>query len=278
MDTLMVVALSAIVALAGVVFGGKVQRTARFIYPYDFMTISMCVIIGVLCVIPMPIDNYWYFPFLGGYLVGYLIVGRTSYVMVAKESLGYQLLESEPWVIYTKGESQFIQDQSNRALFTRIMFGIEHEVISNGAMEANWTFRNHYPLFPIFIRKTLRTEWYQTSTEKIRVNRFITVNKRTTTVYEAYGNMVTKAQLIQDETALRELQRQNVTLVKEVRELQREQGPALAEAAMRLEQMVDKTTPQNRMYRVISDLRDIRPTKEAKINGTTEDETVVPES
>ena len=254
MDTMLIVLLSAVVALIGVTFGGKIQKTARFIYPVDFMTLSLIVIAFVVCISGyMPIDCFWLLPFFAGYIVGYLIVGRTVYVMVTSESLGQTFFQGEAWVTYNMNDKIYIQDQNNRALFNRLVFHVHHELIVDGPFEPNWNMSIKFPLFPLFKVPFIRTEWYRTTCETVKASRFHHYRQFKTEAYIVYANQVSKAQLLQDENALEDLQNQNTELVFEVSDLKRAQGPKLTECAMRtIIKATDKTKP-NRMYTLLEE-------------------------
>lgn len=247
-----VIGISTAIALAGVVAGAKVQRVAKFIYPYDALTLTIagfCIadtIAGML-----PTDKFWYLPLLLGYATGYLVVGRTGYTMVQTVSLGDKVMDCEPWVFWQEDGRTYTQEQTNRALLRRLLFGIKHEVVSNTPLDKEWTVNVKVPMFPLITKPTVMAEDVVTSWSPVRVFWRFTSKRYVTEITMAYAGMVTKAQLSQDERFLQVMQRQNTDLVAEVHELTSQQGPKLMEMALRLEHEIDSKAPVNRMYDLI---------------------------
>lgn len=244
--------ISTIIAIVGVFIGSRVQRVCKFIYPIDGFTIGLMAVMGVDTVASIaPWDKFWYLPLLFGYVTGYLVVGRTAYIMVWNTSLSGKYVDMQPWVIWTENGSTYLQEQTNRALFSRLLLGLRHEIISNTPLETDWIVDAKYPLFPLFSRPTAIVEEIRTAYVRVRVLRWFEVKRYTTQVTVAYAGMVSKMQLAQDERALQDMQRQNTELIGKVHELTSQQGPMLMEMALRLEQEVESTRPVNRMYDLI---------------------------
>lgn len=265
MDLLTVIAVSTAVALGGVLVGAKVQKAARFIYPVDLMTIGIIAVMMADAMIRIaPWDPYWYLPFGLGYAVGYLVVGRTSYVMVWETSLANKRVQMHPWVLWEESGRTYIQEQTQRALLRRLICGVKHEVISDVPLDTQWVVEAKYPLFPEFVRPTVVVESIDTNWSmehwfwKFGVRRYVT------TVDVAYAGTVSKMQLAQDEMFLRVLQRQNAQLVSELRDFQARQGPALMEMVLRMEQGIEGTSPVNRMYDLIN-IQRARPKKKEPV-------------
>ena len=267
-----IIALSTVVALVGVVFGAKVQKAVKFIYPFDLITWSLCTIClmdyALYKAIPgpglFPIDKFWYLPLLLGYATGYLVVGRTSYVMVQTISLANKTMTSDPWVIWERDGQIYTQEQSNLALIRRIFFGIRHEIITNSPMDEDWTVTVDIPLFPLISKRTVMAEDVVSTWVPVRIFWRFYVKKWTTYITLAYGGMVSKAQLAHDEKFLYEMQKQNTNLVAAVHELRSEQGPMLMEMALKLEQKIVSTAPVNRMFSLIKRKPEVK-------NGSSEE-------
>ena len=244
--------ISTAVAILGVIIGAKVQKACRFIYPMDAITISVSLFILTDSIVSItPIDPFWYLPFIAGYVAGYLVVGRTSYVMVWTMSLAAKHVDMNPWVTWTENGRTFLQEQSNRALFRRILFGVKHEIVSDVPLDSDWVVDAKYPLFPLFSRPTVVAENVVTTASKVHLFWRFHALSYTTHVSVAYAGSVSKMQLTQDEQALRMMQEQNTDLINTVHELTSQQGPMLMEMALRLEQEITSTTPANRMYELV---------------------------
>ena len=244
--------VSTIIAVVGVFIGSRVQRMCRFIYPIDGFTVGLLVAMAADTIaILAPWDKFWYLPLILGYAAGYLVVGRTAYIMVWTTSLSGKYVDMRPWVIWTENGSTYLQEQTNRALFSRLLFGVKHEIVSNVPLETDWIVDAKYPLFPQFSRPTAIAEEIRTSYVRVRVLRWFEIRKYTTHVAVAYAGTVSKMQLAQDERALKDMQRQNTELIGKVHELTSQQGPMLMEMALRLEQEIGSSRPVNRMYDLI---------------------------
>ncbi len=153
MELVMTIGLSTLVALIGVVIGARVQRVAKFIYPTDFMTLLICG----FCILDysfqlIPFDKYWYLPLLFGYGTGYLVVGRTSYIMIQTMSLANKIITTDPWVIWEDEGRMFTQEQKNIALLRRLFFNVRHEVVSNSPLNDDWTVMMKVPMLPLINR------------------------------------------------------------------------------------------------------------------------------
>ena len=252
MDAVEVVVLSTVVALVGVVVGAKVQRMARFIYPTDVFTIAVVAWILADTVFSVSgLDPFWYLPFLLGYVVGYLIVGRTSYIMVWETELGDKRVTMRPWVVWSEGGCSYLQIQSNRALLRRLVFGVKHDVVANGPLNADWQIVSKYPMFPVFDRPAVVAENVVTNFEPVHAFWKFKTRHYVTEMDIAYGSVVSKIQLAQDEQALTSMQRLNNDLTSEVHELRARQGPMLMQMALDLLQKIDKTKPVNCAYDLV---------------------------
>lgn len=252
MDLWTTIALSTVIALAGVVVGAKVQKVVKFIYPYDLVTLSLCAFCLLDYVIGfLPLDKFWYLPLLFGYATGYLVVGRTSYVMIQTISLANKTMSSDPWVMWEEDGRIYTQEQGNRALLRRLIFGIKHEILSNSPIDEDWTVMVKIPLFPLISKSTVMAEEVMTTWVPEKIFWKFSLKRYTTNITLAYGGMVSKAQLALDEVFLQEMQKQNTSLVAAVHELRSEQGPMLMEMALKLEQKIVSTAPVNRMFSLI---------------------------
>lgn len=249
---LSLIAWATVIALIGVVVGAKVQRTAKFIYPYDALTliiVGFCFLDSVMRFFSF--EKFWYLPFLFGYATGYLVVGRTSYIMVETISLANKTMTSDPWVMWEEEGVTYTQKQSNVALLRRLILGVKHRVVSNAPFDEDWIVTTKIPMLPLISKPTVMAEEVTTDWVPTHVFWKFHTKQYTTEITLAYGGMVSKAQLALDERYLQQMQQQNTDLVAEVHELRGQQGPLLMEMSLRLDQKVIAMSPQNRMYNLI---------------------------
>lgn len=228
MDIVSTIILVTSVVVAGVLFGALVQRKTYFLYPVDIFTVLMVVFVliqvaagaeGPLSVVSIGVDVYWYLPLLLGYVAGYIVSGRTRYIMIRSFNPD-KLTVGEHWVVYTRDGRTYRQEQSNRELLKRLLFGVEHEVVSNADLVPDWDDVTTYPLFPTFRKKFLMAEWWETyeippeKKQKYvrRLNATVEVEPRfymrryVTSVRVARGSMVSRIDLIHDAKALDRMQ------------------------------------------------------------------------
>lgn len=222
------IVMTTMVVVLGVAMGAVVQRKTYFLYPVDAFTMILAAFIAVQVlaqyVPPMHVafigvDSYWYVPLAIGYIAGYVVSGRTRYIMIRcfnpdKTTLG------EHWILYTHDGRTYRQEQSNRELFKRLLFGVEHEVVSNADLVPDWDDVTSYPLFPEFRKKFLMAEWWETyelppekrSKFVRRLNAVVEVEPKlylrryVTSVRVARGSMVSRMDLVHDAKALDRMQ------------------------------------------------------------------------
>ena len=222
------IVLTTMVVVLGVAMGAAVQKKTYFLYPVDAFTLLLFFFVGVqilaqylppLSVAYIGVDAYWYVPLVIGYIAGYIVSGRTRYIMIRcfnpdKSTYG------EHWILYTKDGRTYRQEQSNRELFKRLLFHVEHEVVSNADLVPDWDDVTSYPLFPEFRKKFLMAEWWETyeippeKKQKYvrRLNATIEVEPRfymrryVTSVRVARGSMVSRMDLVHDAKALDRMQ------------------------------------------------------------------------
>ena len=249
MDTVALIVLCTLVAMAGVVIGSSVQKQARFILPVDFITIAILLFAAADALIQfMPYDMFWYVPFLIGYCVGYLVVGLTTYTMVFRFDIarGKKHFSMMPVVFYEHDGRVFIQEQRNIPLLRRFLTGIEHEVESNVPIVDDWTSECKYPMFPLLRADVLFVESMRETT-KVSEVRGRQKRHPVTEITVAYGSSATTAQLILDVGYLNDMQRQNVRLLDRIHQLEAEQGSKLLEMALQTAQDMECQSPENRM-------------------------------
>lgn len=200
-------AITACLMAVSMVLGALIQRTVRFIWPTDFVTISMLVLI-VMQIIGIPsglvipgIDPIWWIPFLVGYMIGYIVIGRTKYVMVRRIT-DDKSFETLPWVLYYVDGKPYLQEQTNKALLKRLLFGITHPVLCPVAIEPDYDDKTKYPGFPAFERKMVCVQKYETYEVKPSKEGRFYLKRYATEVVLAYGSTVSRFDIHRDVKAL----------------------------------------------------------------------------
>lgn len=141
---------------AGAFFlGVRVQSTVHFIWPKDVFSLliySVCIIDLVVIRGFIDINAYeiWFWlPIIAAYLIGFVFSSNGCYIMLATPILSTQKISVSYIVPYWVEDEQYIQEQKNKALLKRLIFGIEHKIICNIRLEPNWEFTLKHPYFPI---------------------------------------------------------------------------------------------------------------------------------
>ncbi len=202
-----VLMITAALMAAAMVLGAVVQRTVRFIWPTDFVTITIVAFIliqlfrwPVFLVIP-GIDSMWWIPIIIGYFIGYIVIGRTKYVMVRRIT-DDKAFETVPWVLYHIDGKPHLQEQTNKALIKRLFFGIHHPILSPLALEPDYDDKTKYPGFPLFERKMVCVESWHTYEMMDEDKSRFKFKRYATEVKLAYGSAVSKYELLRNLSAL----------------------------------------------------------------------------
>ncbi len=269
--------ISSACALGGVFIGAAVQKTAKFLYPYDWMTITILIAIVIDLIGNFTgFEQIWYVPFLLGYFVGYLIVGRTRYTMVMDISIVSKTMRMYPWVTYQHEGRLCIQEQTNRALLRRQLAGVRHEIVSldGVAMNTDWTSDSKYPMFPKFEKNLLVLEDQNVGYRLVPIFWKVNARQYVTTIRVAYGSTASKLELMESANVLHDQQTTIVGLLDEVNKLKTALGPQLMEMAMRINHKAVAKSPENRMYNIIrkeaTSHENLTPLKEVRTNGNAE--------
>ena len=200
--TLEILLTTAAVMGVMVIVGALVQRTVKFIYPTDLVTILLLAA-NVWLVAMVTAGRWevgfslWYIlPELAGYFMGYLIGSRNNDWMVQYISPRIGYTYRIPMAVYEHKGRQCIADQNNRALVKRVLFGIHHEIDSEVWLEPNWTDDAKYRLFPPFRRRMINIESMEITSERVPIWWRLKVKRYTTHIRVAYGSQATAAELV----------------------------------------------------------------------------------
>lgn len=269
MDEVMFVCIAAAIAVVGVIIGAQIQKICRFIIPCDFLTGTMIVAIASILVLqPDLIAWHWFVPYLIGYFCGYLVVGRTMYTMCI-ELPNPEHVRIRNRVFYEDCGITYIQEQNNRALFDRLIFGISHEIESNVPLSDDKVLSYDRPLFPTWEDRAIMIESIHTDVE-LKEGRFLKHKIYTTTISVAYGSSTTKMQLMYDISVLKNMQLDIIDLTAEIHRLQGETGPKMLEHAIQIDMAAKKTTPENRALALAKALKE-QHTKIQELKGENND-------
>ena len=261
MDATQLIIGTAIV-LIGVYIGGSVAKWSGFIYPWDFVTVGIAIA-GILYTIifyaelipqiPREMDPIWLIPFYLGYMVGFLIIGLTSYVKLIDQQYRNKMIRIFPTVIWNDGKEDFLIEQKWGALWDRWVHGIKHHIISNAPLEADWTESYKQPAFPRFSGRAIYVEDIsQPSINIVKEGMIRTLKEYTTTIIVARGSMNSKAELATEEGTLYKIQLENARLESEIYMLRLEMPQAVTEASIQLGLHANRQKPSMRAYDMVS--------------------------
>lgn len=208
--TLEILLMTAAIMAISMAIGAAVQRAVKFIWPTDFITIGI-VAFAIIQLIEWPaflsipgVDPIWWIPVLAGYIIGYIVIGRTQYIMVRKMG-DDKRTTTRPWVLYHMDGKPYIQEQSNGALIKRLVFGIHHPLLTPVPLIPDGEDDTKYPGFPRFVHKVAYVEDWETYplipedvTSRWQPKRYATEVK------VAYGGMASMYDLMRDREVLAE--------------------------------------------------------------------------
>ena len=238
--TLEILLTTAAVMGVMVIVGALVQRTVKFIYPTDLVTILLLAA-NVWLVAMVTAGRWevgfslWYIlPELAGYFMGYLIGSRNNDWMVQYISPRIGYTYRIPMAVYEHKGRQCIADQNNRALVKRVLFGIHHEIDSEVWLEPNWTDDAKYRLFPPFRRRMVNIESMETTSASVPIWWRLKVKRYTTHIRVAYGSQATAAELVHSMNVLDRLRAKVDSLEAERIRLEEEAPRRVVEALSNL--------------------------------------------
>lgn len=265
-----IVAVSTVCALAGVLVGALVQRSAKFLYPTDWMSITLAIaVLADLIFNIAPWEKFWYAPFAAGFAVGYLLVGRQKYIIVANINVASKHLVLRPWVMYDHDGELCRQRQKNRDLIRRQFLGIHNHVLDMDGdppqISPDWISNAKYPLFPKFVTTMLVLEDLAETEETRKIWWRIKARVPTTYICVAFASSASKLELMRSVDILTDQQDLISRLYGEIHELRSAQGPKLMEMAIRINDKATNTSPENRMYGLLTrEDGEVRSTREER--------------
>ncbi|WP_400194799.1 hypothetical protein [Candidatus Methanomassiliicoccus intestinalis] len=242
--------LSVLVMCIMITAGRKLQMLTKFVYPKDVF--SLAFIIGVvICVIGaeyelIPItleDVYWCVPAMLGYIIGYILGNEQSYQTIEYISPKARYTAILKTVIYEEGEKQYIADQTNVALLKRLLFGIVHELDTQGVkMEFNWDVDAQFKI-KMYKRKVCNVERLDTKFDRVGK---LKLKRYKTTIGVAVANQISHAELVSRTDALDTLNDTVLTLSNEVIRLKNTVPKRVAKSIIELTRpSYEKTTLDN---------------------------------
>ena len=210
--------IGAAIAIFGALVGVKIRRITKFLYPFDFLT-GIVIIVLVALIISVPligmftglwegslIDTAGYGSFVIGYLFGYCIDGFRAYFIIRRRIPKVKNAPGEPCVTYKVDGRWAWAGQTNGYLWERLVHKNHIFIICKTPFgEADWDEPTKYPLFPIFDRPMMMVDKFgvvdvvyrsDAGKEKHRPRRAFLVLK-------AHGSQVSIDQLCFEEDAVR---------------------------------------------------------------------------
>ena len=272
-----IIGVSTVCALAGVLLGALIQRSAKFLYPTDWMSITITLMILIDLVFEFtPWDKLWYVPFAAGFIVGYLLVGRQKYIIVANINVTSKHLILRPWVLYEKDNTLCRQKQNNRDLIRRQFLGVHNSILDmdgdSPQISPDWISNAKYPLFPKFVTEMLVLEDMVEKQIKTRIWWRISAQKTTTHIRVAYASSASKLDLLRSVEILSNQQDTISNLYGQIHEYQNAQGSKLMETALRIQNSAIRTSPENRMYDLMKRKDEMMRSKGKETTGSVEPE------
>lgn len=202
-----------------------------------------------------PWEKLWYLPFAAGFIVGYLLVGRQRYIIVANIGVSSKSLVLRPWVFYEHDGEICRQKQRNRDLLRRQFLGVHNRIMDMDGdiplITADWTSDAKYPLFPKFVSQMLVIEDMEEIHEITKIWWRVRAKVTTTYITIAHASSASRLELLRSADILSDQQAIIAELHGQVYELQSAQGDKLMAMSLRMNSRVESTSPENRMFNML---------------------------
>lgn len=218
---MLIVIVTVIMAVAFVV-GIKIQTITHFIWPKDVFSfiLVMLAVADIFFVRNAGIvlfEEWFWLPAAVAYLLGFLFSSAGCYLFIATPMLAARRMPVGFIVPYWVGDEQFVQHQTNAALLKRLLLGIEHRVICNARLEANWELPVRHPYLPIpTLQVMIVDSMIDDDPEIIREGKRITFLRHTTKITVAPGSIKSKMDMIMIEDAHTNDVNENIKLSSEL--------------------------------------------------------------
>lgn len=222
-----IIILTGIAVILSVCLGSAVQKKSHFLYPIDFITISV-IIVCIACACMFPSLEYWACVVVAGYITGYIIAGRAV-------PLFYQYIDPDTannkldyWIVYKINGQTYIADQSNREFVKRLL-GIHHKLYSDVPIKAGWKVDMHVPRKrKRIIADAINVTEIKESDETRKLWWKIKVKEYTTTVMLADGSATSNADLVRTYNTVKQLRKRVLKLTSENHKLKNEESDKTA--------------------------------------------------
>jgi hypothetical protein len=268
--------IGTLVVLAGVWIGGQVAKSSGFIYPWDFATVGlvasgMTLMILYFANIIQMFDPIWMAPFFLGYIVGYCLIGFTSYVQLVDMKLAEKKFRFTPWVFRDTGNGYVLFTQSWPALWDLWIHKTRHHLVSVTEMpiDADWLVDYKHPGFPHLGGRVIFVEHiYKPTYIVIKKGRMREIREYTTRVLIARASMLSKAELAVEENTILRLQEINASLEAEIYRLKVEMGHNVTEAAIQLGLHAAAKKPSMKVYNIVTEWKAFKERETAIAKAT----------
>lgn len=203
---MMIMIVTALMA-AAFIFGIRVQSSVHFIWPKDFVSLTLYMVCAIdliaLRMIGIQLFEAWlWVPVLTAYLIGFFFSSIDCHIMLATPLLAAQRMPMGFIVPYWVGDEQFVQDQTNKALLKRLVFNIEHKIICNVRLEPDWEIPIRHPYLPMpKIKVLLVDSIIDEEPEIVREGKWIKCIRYTTRIVVAPASMHSKMDMMMIENA-----------------------------------------------------------------------------
>lgn len=268
---LLVIIITSLAATA-FVLGIKVQSTVHFIWPKDVASLflyGLCLVdlIAVRSIFGIELFEAWFWlPTFTAYLLGFMYSSRGCYIMLSTPLLAAQRMPVAYIVPYWIDDDQYIQEQKNKALLKRVIFGIEHQIDCNTRLEPNWEFTIKHPYLPIpTIRSLLVDSIIDDEPQIVREDKWIKCIKFRTKINVAPASLKSKMDMMMIENAHINDVNENIKLSAELLKIkQLSYRESMAAAADLLCYATVDATPGIQLLNHITTEKNKKPKEEIK--------------
>ncbi|MDW5562575.1 MAG: hypothetical protein SA339_05045 [Methanomassiliicoccus sp.] len=252
---------TAIALSIGVIVGAAIKHVTRFWRPKDFLSMGIFSLAGADVFFNLsPWGWVWSIVFVVGYILGFMLrpIDSATPLTVDPQAKTFWLIpEAVYWPKDTTGCC--IQDQTNRALFKRLVFGIHHRLETDVGITSDWTVVAQKPgratrmKFRMFVVE--KTEQLET----IRKGWILKYREITTRFKIGYASRISLIEFLVDINNYYRIQDQHEDKASRLAELELRRRTDAADTAARYHEMAMQVSPLQAPKKIFARYKDATP-------------------
>jgi hypothetical protein len=245
----------------GVIVGAGVKHVVRFWRPKDFISAGIFALVAADVLFSLsPWGWIWSVVFLAGYILGFIlrpIDSATPLTVDPQAKTMWLIPEAVYWPKDTTGCC--IQDQSNRALFKRLVFGIHHRLETDVGITSDWTVVAQKPGRAVRMKFRMFVVEKTEHLETIRKGWILRYKEITTRFKVGYASKISLIEFLVDINNYYRIQDQHEEKSSKLAELELRRRTDAADTAARYHEMAMQVSPLQAPKKIFARYRDVTP-------------------